>query len=131
MNPRIEQEIALIRQYFPNAEYKEGGWVRLPNFKIPNDKWMKDNDDFCFQIPTGYPGQPPYGFYVKGGLKPKGNNQNPSNYAEAKDTPFGGMWGKFSWQVDGEWQPTADVRSGSNLISFIRSFNDRLSEATY
>ncbi len=129
MTPRIEQELALIRQYFSNAEYQEGGWIRLPNFKIPKDIWIKDFEDVCFQIPNGYPGQPPYGFNIKGGLKLKGNNQNPSNYAETIETSFGGMWGKFSWHVDGVWHPTDDVRSGSNLISFIRSFNDRLKEA--
>ena len=129
MTPRLEQELELIKKYFPDVEYREGGWFRLPNFKFPTGIWMKDIEDVCFQAPSGYPGQPPYGFYVKEGLKLKESNQNPSkNYTETNETPFGGMWGKFSWQVDGTWQPTADVQGGSNLISFIRSFNDRLIE---
>jgi hypothetical protein len=128
MTPRIAQEFELIKKFFPNVEYKEGGWIRLPVFKIMSGSWSKNSEDICFQAPNGYPGQPPYGFYVKGGMQLKNNNQKIGNYTETKETPFGGIWGKFSWQVDGVWQPTADVKSGSNLLSFIRSFNDRLME---
>jgi hypothetical protein len=128
MTPRIEQEIELIRKYFYNAEYQEAGWIRLPAFNFPPGVWTKESEDVCFLIPNGYPGQPPYGFYVKGGIRVKSNGQNPSTYTESSEPAFGGVWGKFSWQVDGAWQPTADVHTGSNLISFIRSFNDRLRE---
>ncbi len=131
MTPRIEQELTLIRIYFPDVEYLEsgGGWIRLSNFKLPYGIWSKDMVDVCFQIPSGYPGQAPYGFYVKDGLRLIRNSQIPTNYAVTSETPFGRTWGKFSWQVDGVWQPTADVHSGGNLISFIRSFTDRLLEA--
>lgn len=131
MTPRVEQELVLIRQYFPEAEYLESGsgWVRLPEFNFPADIWSKNIADVCFQIPNAYPGQAPYGFYVKEGLRPKGNNALPSNYTETSEPPFGGIWGKFSWQIDGKWEATADVQGGSNLISFIWSFKDRLKEA--
>jgi len=132
MTPRIEQEIKLIRKYYSNSRYKEhgNGWVILLDMLFPKKGiWSVDYSDICFCIPNGYPGQPPYGFYVKGGLRVKCNNVLPGSYTETNETPFDGIWGKLSWQIDGIWKPSSDVHRGSNLISFIRSFNDRLVEA--
>jgi len=127
MTPRIEQELELIRKYYPDAECREDGWVRLPAFMIKSDSWSKKSEDFCFRIPNGFPAQPPYGFFVKGGLAHK-NNRAVLNYTLSPETPFGGIWGKFSWQVDRAWLVRADARRGNNLLSFIRSFNERLME---
>ena len=71
----------------------------------------------------------PYGFYVPVGLQFRG--ARPENYTDpaANAPPFEGTWGFFSWApIDGTWRPTADVRVGSSLLSWIDSFQHRFAE---
>lgn len=126
---RIATELELMRRYYPRAEWHpggSGGWVRLPGYLLPSGIWDIGLCEICFEVRTAYPGEAPYGFYVAGGLHVRG--QRPQNYEEPASTPFPGTWGKFSWSVDAPWTPRADVISGSNLTSFVRSFRDRLAE---
>ena len=68
MEERIQQELALLRQRYPNLEYQEQGqWVRIPDHRLPPG-WDRLATDVAFQIPVGYPGTPPYGIYVPVGL---------------------------------------------------------------
>jgi hypothetical protein len=126
---RMTAELELMRRYYPSAEWHpggSGGWIRLPDYVLPADIWNVVGCDICFEVRTAYPGEAPYGFYVAGGLRTKG--QRPQNYEEPATTPFPGTWGKFSWSFDAAWAPRADVISGSNLTGFVRSFRDRLME---
>lgn len=127
MKERIEEELRLLRQEYPDLEYREEGrWIRLPRYRLPPGIWNREETEVCFQIPDAYPGQAPYGFYVPGGLLLKDTNQPPNNYGPAA-TPFPGSWCRFSWQHD-NWRATADVKSGSNLLNFVRTFKDRFKE---
>jgi len=127
MMERIEEELRLLRREHPDLEYRQDGcWIWLPRFCLPPGIWNREEIQVCFQIPSGYPGQSPYGFYVPDGLVVKATNQAPINYGPAA-TPFSGSWCRFSWQQD-NWRATADLRSGSNLLNFVRTFMDRLKE---
>ena len=129
MNERMEQELILLRKEFPALEFKEDlMWVLLPSYKFPPGIWSSDFGTVCFQIPPGYPGNPPYSFFVMGGLRLKGTDDKPSSYEEPTQTPFDGVWGKFSWAHNNSWIPTSDLSSGSNLLNFVHSFQDRLRE---
>lgn len=134
MDERIEKELILLRREYPALEYKEIngiGWILIPAYKLPPNIWNFDCIAVCFQIPSGYPGNPPYGFFIKTGLLLKLSNEKPSNAysdSDSAQTPFDGTWGKFSWQNDNSWRPTSDLNSGSNLLNFVRSFNDRFKE---
>lgn len=129
MTERIEQEIKLLKQEYPDLEFKdEGMWVRIPKYPLPKNIWNRDFTQICFQIPAGYPGNPPYGFFVEAGVVLKDTNEKPANYEEPLQTPFEGNWGKFSWQHNGSWCATSDLKSGSNLLNFVRSFRNRLKE---
>jgi len=125
MKERLDAEIALIRAFYPDAEYREDArWVRLPVYRLPPGVWEQEMVEVALQIPPGYPGEAPYGIYVRPGLRLKGSGQRPQNYEEPITIPFGTDWGKFSWQQDG-WKPAADMRSASNLMNVIRTFADR------
>ena len=68
MEERIAQELELLRKHWPDLEYvEEGRWVRLPRYSLPKG-WNRSETDVAFQILPGYPGTPPYGFYVPVGL---------------------------------------------------------------
>jgi hypothetical protein len=126
---RIDQEIALLMQTYPDLEFITAGhWVRIPSYPLPPD-WNRTEHDLAFQIPPAYPGTPPYGFYVVVGIQYKG--ARPNNYTEPAGTqpPFAGTWGIFSWQPgDEQWRPTANITSGANLLNWVRGFANRFQE---
>ncbi len=125
MQPRLEQELALLSKRYPGMEYREAGqWVRIPGYPLA-EGWNRTSTDVAFQIPTSYPGTPPYGIYVPASITFK--NEKPDHYREPSDNqpPFGGSWGIFSWAVEGEWRATADLVTGSNLANWVSGFADR------
>jgi hypothetical protein len=127
MSPRIEQELALLRRYFPDLEYRaEGQWVRLPRYILPGEIWNRNETEVCFQILPGHPAQPPYGFFVPTHLQLK-SGAAVLNRVDSAEPPFPGSWAKFSWSLP-EWRPTADLQSGTNLFNFAASFQARFAE---
>ena len=126
MQDRINEELALIRQRFPECEYHEvDRWMRIPSYPMP-DGWNRTVTDVAFQIQISHPGTAPYGIYVPAGIQFQGSP--PNNYKEPADNqpPFEGTWGIFSWAPeDGQWRPAADTRSGSNLLNWVLGFADR------
>lgn len=131
MRDRIEAELSLLRQFYADLDYlADARWVRLPRFRLPSG-WNRRETAVAWQIPTGYPGTPPYGIYVPAGLL--FNGSRPNNYMEPARTqpPFGGVWGVFSWQpADGQWCATADPSKGANLAAWVRGFGERFGEGT-
>lgn len=129
MQERVEEELALIRQQFPDTEhYEEGHWVRIPSYPLP-EGWNRPSTEVAFQIPIGYPGTPPYGIYVPAELQFQGTR--PDNYTEpaSNQPPFSGTWGIFSWvPANGQWRPTAELRKGSNLLNWVLGFAERFKE---
>ena len=129
MEERIKLELALLRQRYPDLEYREEGrWVRIPSYGICPG-WNREATDIAFQIPVGFPGAPPYGIYTPAGLQC--NRSGPDNYKEPAPTqpPFGGTWGIFSWTTpDGKWQATAELTLGSTLLNWVNGFADRFRE---
>lgn len=126
---RIDEEMALIRRYFPLAQFvTEGQWVLIPSYPLLHGGWNRTSSDVAFQIPRGHPGTPPYGFSVPAGIL--FNGARPNNYVEPAQNvpPFPGPWGTFSWSPDGEWRPTASLQSGPNLLNYARGFADRFRE---
>ena len=129
MQERIDKEVELLRQHFSNLEYRaDDQWVRIPAYALPSG-WAPQVCDVVFQIPTAFPGTPPYGFYVPAGIRY--NGQTPGNYTEPASTqpPFGGSWGFFSWSIP-DWRPTAkpDPVRGYSLLSWAKGFMSRFQE---
>jgi len=128
---RIQEELELLRKFYPRLEFVEQGlWVHIPDYPLPQEKqWNRNTTDVAFQIPGPYPGTPPYGIYVPSGLacnvgKPD-NYQNPAS----QQPPFGGQWGIFSWSPDdGQWKPSSNILAGPNLLNFVRGFADRFKQ---
>lgn len=127
LEERIQKELELLRARY-NVEFvEEGRWARIASYPLPPG-WNRPATAVAFQIPVGYPGTPPYGIYVPVGIA--FNSQPPNNYKEPAPTqpPFGGTWGIFSWQPDGQWQATADIISGSHLLNWVIGFAGRFGE---
>lgn len=130
MDDRIKNELALLRKcYSEKLLYlEEGQWVLIEGYPVPpNLRWNRQETSICFQIPAGYPGTPPYGFYVPSGIQYE--DSLPNNYKEPADNrpPFPGEWGLFSWSEEG-WRPGAEVETGSNLLNYVRTFKERFLE---
>lgn len=130
MNDRISTELRLIKSRCPDVQfYEQGWWILLPSWKLAEGIWVPNLVSICFQVPSAYPGQAPYGFYVQPQINLMTSGQPPTNAQPASDPPFGGTWLKFSWSHSEQWQPTVDPQNGSNLLNFIDSFRARLNEA--
>lgn len=129
MQERIEAELALLRGRYPDLEYRpEGHWVKIPRYPLPAG-WSGSETDVAFQIPVGFPGTPPYGIYVPGGIT--FNGTRPDNYTEPAPSqpPISGSWGIFSWTPDdGAWRATTDPTTGSNLLNWVIGFAQRFRE---
>ena len=125
---RIDAELDLLRNAYPGLEHKDG-WVRIPEVSLPSG-WNRSKTDVAFQIVDQYPGTPPYGLYVPAGLRFR--DAKPNDYAEPSGARplFGGEWGMFSWTIfnPGDWKPTENVTAGSNLLQWVRGFNQRFAE---
>ena len=127
MNERVEQELDLLRQHYPDLEYRaEEGWVVIPRFSIPDLIWNATEISLCVQFPKGFPGNGPYGFYVCPRIKLK-DGGDPHNAPVSTEPPFAGEWLKFSWSIPG-WRATADLQSGYNMLNFILTIQYRLEE---
>ena len=129
MEERIKKELELLRKRYPDLEYiEEGRWVHIPSYALP-EGWNRTITNVVFQIPSGYPGTPPYGIYTPAGLL--FNQTSPDNYKEPAPAqpPFPGKWGIFSWQPsEGQWRATANLTTGSNLMNWVHGFADRFRE---
>ena len=127
MQDRIIQEIALLKEKFPNLQHGENyDWVMVPDFPLC-DGYNRKSTKLLFLIHNTYPHTAPDCFYVEIGLRLINGNM-PSNYNEEMNVPVGGNWGYFSWHPE-IWQPTDQIEEGDNLLSFVKVVNLRLREA--
>lgn len=127
---RITVELELLQGRWPFLEYVQAGrWVRIPQYPVPPEPagWNRVETAVVIQIHEAHPAQPPYGLYVPRGIR--FNGQLPTNYQEPAPNrpPFEGDWGVFSWTV-ADWQPSADIRAGSNLVNWVAGFTHRFRE---
>jgi hypothetical protein len=129
MTERIDQEVGLLKKYYPTLEVSaDKMWILIPNYQLPtNMGWNKEVIPVAAQFPNGFPGAAPYGIYVPSDLLI--NEEVPTNFEKKANQipPFSGEWGIFSWSPE-TWRPTADVLTGSNMAIFARSFLDRFKE---
>lgn len=127
MIERVHEELELLRTVYPDLEYRGDGdehWVRLPSYSVP-EGWSHPEVEVAFQIPPSV-GQAPYAFRVRPGLQLDTGAQI-NNYTYPVTTPWGEDWGQFSWSPS-TWVPTEDIRTGANMLHFVRSFAERLRE---
>ena len=127
LEERIQKELELLRTRYNVDFVEEGRWARIASYPLPPG-WNRPVTDVAFQVLVGYPGTPPYGIYVPVGIA--FNGQSPNNYQEPAPTqpPFGGAWGIFSWQPEGQWRATTDIISGSHLMNWVIGFAGRFGE---
>jgi hypothetical protein len=132
MRARIAEELTLLREYYEDVAHVEHGgedWFQVPRYAFPPGWALSgvpaSHGIIIFKVGAGHPTAAPYGFATEASIT--FNGATPNNISPLA-TPFPGNWVIFSWSPDGSWQPTGDVRKGSNLLVWIRSFAKRLEE---
>lgn len=127
MDERLEQELNLLRKYYPDLEIDDSQkWIKIPSYKLPvGIGWNKVTIDLCIEVKPGFPGVAPYGIFVPSGIR--FNSLEPKDWQpSANNRPsFTGDWAMLSWTPVEEWKPGSDVAKGSNLLNFVLSFKDR------
>jgi hypothetical protein len=119
----VTEQLALLRTQWPDLTYVEADhWVLLPGWSFPTG-WSMQTADIACRIPQAA-NVPPYAFYVNVAV-PTYNGETPDNVAPSDAVPFEGSWSAFSWAPDGPWPAAGGT---SNMLHFVRSFNDRLNE---
>jgi hypothetical protein len=132
VDDRLRAEIALLKGAFPELEVRPDLWCRFEQYSLPDGIWNRRSVELGFQIPPNLLGQPPYGFWVRPGLR-LASGAMPTNYSEPVQIALGSDFGQFSWAHEGEWRPAPDpdrVREGSNMVNFAHSISQRLREAS-
>lgn len=125
MQSRLAEELTLLQRHYGAVEFVEiGSWIRIAQYRIPAP-WKPQDISIAYQVPTGFPGAPPYGFYVPTALNHNGTP--PQSNAPPNKPPFPGDWLHISWAAE-NWNPAATIDAGSNLWGWSRSFADRLRE---
>jgi len=133
MRARIAAEYALLREGYGAVEHAEAegwDWFRLPPYPLP-EGWLAGGAPCAaapvvFPVKPEYPGATPYGFLMPAGMTFRGAAPNNTG-APPKTVPFPGDWMHFSWQCE-EWQACNDPKMGANLLTWVRSFAERLSQ---
>lgn len=133
MRPRIAEDLELLCEEYGEVQHGEVAgedWFLLPRYSI-TPGWQLgaepvDDVPVAFFVKAGYPGTPPYGFFGPSGLNFEGRKPG-SPGSPATMPPFKGDWMHFSWSVE-DWRPTAELRKGSNLLAWARSFWQRFKE---
>jgi hypothetical protein len=126
MTDRIRAEIDLVRSRFPSLQFREQDlWACICDYPLPQG-WGRDCAEIAFRVPEDMFGQRPYGFWVRPPLSAP-NGGPPSNTSGPVETGFGQGWQQFSWEP-ASWQPGPEPRAGTNLLDWVRSFRQRLSE---
>jgi hypothetical protein len=125
---RLQAELDLLRQVFPEIEYRDG-WFRIPAFPL-SAGWNQTSTELAFQVSDGFPGTPPYGIYVPVGLLFNGSQPNNYNPQPSNRPPFDGTWGILSWQVQDavDWHVGITPEHGANLLQWVRGCAQRFAE---
>jgi len=127
MIERRRQEIELLRKKYGALQHGENlEWVLFKEFSLPPG-WDREKIELVILVPPGYPVTAPDNFYVPPGLKTNLGAQ-PQNYTEGINI-LGRQWGQFSFHVEaGNWNPSADLLDGDNLLTFMIGVENRLRE---
>lgn len=124
---RLDDEIELVRGAYSKLTLAPDSlWALIPDYAVPDGIWTVSTADVAFQFPPNLPGQQPYGFWVRPGLELR-QGGSIKNYTHPVTTPFGEGFGQFSWAPE-VWVPKGDVRAGTNMLDFVRSFGRRLEQ---
>lgn len=124
---RIGQEALLLKQNFPDVEYKSVNnlhWFKIDGYRLPAPL-SPESISVVFSVTAGHPVPKPYGFYVPAGVQHGGTVLSLNN--PQHQPPFGGTWRFVSWDA-AHWTPGIDVMRGDNLWGWARSFRERLLE---
>lgn len=125
MQARLSEELSLLRRYFGEIDFVDpSSWIRVAKYRL-GGLWEPSEVSVAYQVPAGFPGMPPYGFYVQ--QTPRLNGAPLQGSAPPNKPPFAGDWLHISWAAE-TWLPAASAEAGSNLWGWTRSFADRFRE---
>ncbi|MEU4254377.1 E2/UBC family protein [Amycolatopsis sp. NPDC026612] len=125
---RLAQEETLLRQAYPGARIdRESLVVVLAGHRLPAG-WSHEETDVLFAIPPNYPAGQPDNICARPDLT-LANGGTPGN-SQGVQVHAGKPWLQFSYHVEpGDWRPTADPASGSNLAEYLAGALSRFQEA--
>lgn len=127
MADRIDEELALLRQRYPNAKLgPDGRSILVEDWKL-RPGWNSGQTRLLVVVPPGYPTTPPDNFYTAPELR-LADGREPGNASSIVDL-VGLKWRQFSYHVEAsDWRTHAVITQGHNLSTFFEGVERRLSE---
>lgn len=122
-NPRVNDELEHLQRHFDGVECIEDNgsyWLRVPGLVL--ESYCAPADiPIVFSLTKGFPGAPPYGFFVPANTTRHGKPV--ADQAPPAQPPFVGDW-RFVSHQPVSWRPAASVTNGDNLWGWVRSIRD-------
>lgn len=122
---RVQAEIELLEQRYPDVECRDDGWCRLAGYELP-EGWSELEVELAFRVPLNIPGEIPYAFWTRPFLT-LNSGAAPNNTSGPVETGFGQGWQQWSWQLE-DWRPGPTSQDGSNMGDHVRSIAYRLQQ---
>ena len=129
MQDRIDEELAFIRQIFPDVEYQEEGALGAPLLLLA-PRGMEPSKVGCSISDQRRPPWSatlwdvcPFGSAISGKYA-----QQLHRACGQPTTFWRGMGLLLLGPADGYWIPSAAVRNGANLLDWVKGFKDRFAE---
>lgn len=118
----IEEQFERVKQDFPDAtirQHGEGHWVEVDSLPLP-DGWKPSESRIAIEIPPGFSGTKPEGFWLEPGLgAPPGFPVPPTG----GETRYDRIWVKVCYQPQA-WDPTRE-----NLWRYVKAMLRYFAEA--
>lgn len=123
----MKDEVEQLRVKYPQLLHGQNyEWILVPDFRLPVDRFNKEQSRLLVIVPSGYPSTPPDDFFVDGDLRlraggtPPAMNLGPNSSSGV--APVAGEWAWFSWHA-ANWSLSSTVTGGDNLVTYLRSVN--------
>ena len=126
MLERRQREIELIKERYGEVEVAPDlTWILSRRFLLP-EGWSKTQTELLVLLPAGYPTTPPDNFYTDNDLK-LATGATIGNSTE--NVSVNGMvMRQFSFHIEADWRPCADLLQGHNLLTFLLAVENRMQE---
>jgi hypothetical protein len=126
MLERRQREFELIKQRYGEVEVAPDlTWIVIRRFPLP-EGWSKTQTDLLVLLPAGYPTTPPDNFYTDHDLK-LATGAAIGNSSENVSVN-GRVTRQFSFHIEADWRPHADLLQGHNLLTFLLGVENRMKE---
>lgn len=131
MNPRLLEELPLLRCHYPDLEHKDGPDRIELLLSLPPSLYNLPQTRAGVLVPLGYRATSPDSFFVPTGLQLQGGMALPGGDGSGAGLP--GWWMVSFHMLDANgrstWHPSADFQKGDNMLGYLAAIEHFLAHS--